>query len=129
MDSLILCKFLRGVFGDLFAESAALLRHVTGWDVTPDELRAVARRVVTAKKLFNVREGWTPAEDTLPERFLSGAPAGGAPAGAVLPRERLGAMIRAYYAARGWDREGRVPAALLAELRLDELAGGDGGHE
>jgi aldehyde:ferredoxin oxidoreductase len=128
MDSLILCKFLRGVFGDLFAESAALLRHVTGWDVTADELRATARRVVTAKKLFNVREGWTRAEDTLPQRFLSGTPAAGAPAAAALPRERLEAMIRAYYAARGWDREGRVPAALLAELQLDELAG-DGAHE
>src|SRR5215468_6216774 len=53
MDSLILCKFLRGVFTDLFAESAELLRSVTGWDVTAEELRQAARRTVTAKKLFN----------------------------------------------------------------------------
>src|SRR5262249_61693431 len=39
LDSLILCKFLRGVFGDLFAESAELLARVTGWGVTGDELR------------------------------------------------------------------------------------------
>jgi aldehyde:ferredoxin oxidoreductase len=122
MDSLILCKFLRGVFDDLFAESATLLRHVTGWDVTSDELRAAARRVVTAKKLFNVREGWTPAEDTLPRRFLSEGLAAGASAGAALPRERLDAMICAYYAARGWDDEGRVPPALLEELRLTDLS-------
>ena len=32
-----------------------------------------AQRIVTAKKLFNIREGWTPAEDTLPPRFLSQA--------------------------------------------------------
>src|SRR5207244_8447687 len=70
MDSLILCKFLRGVFADLFAESAELLRKVTGWDITTEELRQIARRIVTAKKLFNEREGWTPAEDTLPRRFL-----------------------------------------------------------
>src|SRR5262249_51403970 len=73
MDSLILCKFLRGVFTDFFAESALLLQHVTGWDVTADELRTVASRIVTAKKLFNLREGWTTAEDTLPRRFLSEA--------------------------------------------------------
>src|SRR4029077_3806811 len=90
MDSLILCKFLRGIFTDFYAESAALLRPVTGWDVTAEELRTAARRVVTAKKLYNVREGWTPAEDTLPKRFLSE----GLPAGAVLPRERLQAMIQ-----------------------------------
>jgi aldehyde:ferredoxin oxidoreductase len=118
MDSLILCKFLRGVFGDLFAESADLLRPVTGWDVTADELRMAARRVVTAKKLFNVREGWTAAEDTLPRRFLSE----GLAAGAALPRERLGAMVGAYYAARGWDDQGRVPPALIDELRLTDLA-------
>ncbi|HEV3378681.1 MAG TPA: aldehyde ferredoxin oxidoreductase family protein, partial [Thermoleophilaceae bacterium] len=70
MDSLILCKFLRGVFTEPFDEWAALLRPVTGWDVTADELRATARRVVTLKKLYNLREGWTPAEDTLPPRFL-----------------------------------------------------------
>src|SRR5438045_2942496 len=58
IDSLILCKFLRGVFTDLFAESADLLAKVTGWDVTADELRTTARRIVTAKKLFNEREGW-----------------------------------------------------------------------
>ena len=60
LDSLILCKFLRGVFADLFAEGADLLARVTGWDVTAEELRTTARRIVTAKKLFNLREGWTP---------------------------------------------------------------------
>jgi aldehyde:ferredoxin oxidoreductase len=124
MDSLILCKFLRGVFGDLFAESAGLLSQVTGWDVTADELRTAARRVVTAKKLFNIREGWTPDEDTLPKRFLSEGLAEGASAGAVLPRERLDAMIQAYYAARGWDALGRVPEPLIAALHLDDLDGG-----
>jgi len=43
MDSLILCKFLRGVFSDLWEESAALLRPVTGWEVTGDELRLLAK--------------------------------------------------------------------------------------
>ncbi len=121
MDSLILCKFLRGVFDDLFAESAALLGVVTGWDVTADELRGVARRVVTAKKLYNVREGWTPAEDTLPRRFLAEGLPAGASVTAALPEKRLREMVRAYYAARGWDREGRVPDELAAALGLDDL--------
>jgi aldehyde:ferredoxin oxidoreductase len=109
IDSLILCKFLRGVFADLWGETAELLRAVTGWAVTAAELRAVARRVVDAKKRFNIREGWTPAEDTLPRRFLSeGLPAGTAP-GAVLTAERLRAMIRAYNLARGWTADGWVP--------------------
>jgi aldehyde:ferredoxin oxidoreductase len=121
IDSLILCKFLRGVFTDLYAESAELLCKVTGWDVTAEEMRDLARRVVTAKKLFNIREGWTSAEDTLPKRFLSeGLPAAGGST-ALLSRERLLEMIRAFYAARGWGANGMVPFSLVAELQLADL--------
>jgi aldehyde:ferredoxin oxidoreductase len=122
MDSLILCKFLRGVFTDLFAESAELLRHVTGWPITAGELRTTARRIVTAKKLFNIREGWTIAEDTLPKRFLSESLAAVGRREAVLPRERLQEMVQAYYAGRGWNADGTVPASLVAELELIALA-------
>src|SRR5947209_18076691 len=118
IDALILCKFLRGVFGDLFAESADLLARVTGWDVTADELRTTAQRIVTAKKLYNIREGWTPAEDTLPKRFLSEGLPDGASAGAMLPRERLQEMIEAYYRARRWDQDGFVPRAVVDTLSL-----------
>jgi aldehyde:ferredoxin oxidoreductase len=108
IDSLILCKFLRGVFPDLWAESAELLGKVTGWDVTADELRAAARRIIDAKKFFNIREGWTPAEDTLPGRFLGEPLPDGSAPGAVLPEDRLRAMIRAYNLARGWTEDGWV---------------------
>jgi aldehyde:ferredoxin oxidoreductase len=118
MDALILCKFLRGVFTDLFAESAALLAPVTGWDVTAEELHVTARRIVTAKKLYNLREGWTPAEDTLPKRFLTT----GLPTGGTLTADRLQAMVAAYYQARGWDAEGRPPPDLVEALGLAEMA-------
>ena len=66
MDSMILCKFLRGVFTDPFTEWAALLSSVTGWDIDADELHATARRIVLAKRVFNEREGATAADDGLP---------------------------------------------------------------
>ncbi len=121
MDSLILCKFLRGVFTDLFGESADLLARVTGWDLTAEELRSTARRIVTAKKLYNIREGWTPAEDTLPPRFFQESLPTGVAAGAALPRQRLQAMIQAYYAERGWDREGYVPESVIERQHLTGL--------
>jgi len=100
MDSLILCKFLRGVFDDFHAEVADVLRSVTGWDVTPDELRDTARRIVQAKREFNVRAGWTPAEDTLPDRFLS-TPLPGE-LGATLSRDLLDSLVAEYHRQRGW---------------------------
>lgn len=104
MDSLILCKFLRGVFSDFFAESAEMLRLVTGWDVTADELRETAARIVTAKKRFNILAGWTPAEDTLPDRILRQPLPDDARA--QLSPARLSALVEAYNLARGWTLDG-----------------------
>lgn len=106
MDSLILCKFLRGVFSDFFAESAEMLRLVTGWDVSADELRETAARIVTAKKRFNILAGWTPAEDTLPDRMLRQALP--EDARAQLSPERLATLVRAYNDARGWTPDGYI---------------------
>ena len=99
-------------------------RLVTGWDVTADELRQTARRIVTAKKLFNVREGWTPAEDTLPRARCSprALPAGTRPRRPSFPAERLRDMIAAYYHDRGWTSDGQVPGSLVADLGLEDLA-------
>jgi aldehyde:ferredoxin oxidoreductase len=100
MDSMIICKFLRGVFDDFHAEAAEMLRSVTGWDVTDDELRETAKRIISAKRQFNLLAGWTPAEDTLPERFLS-TPLPNDPE-ASLSRERLDALVSEYHRQRGW---------------------------
>jgi aldehyde:ferredoxin oxidoreductase len=100
MDSLILCKFLRRVFDDFYVESAGMLRAVTGWDVTADELHETAKRIVSAKRKFNLLAGWTPNEDTLPERFLT-TPLPNDPA-AALTRERLQELVAEYHRQRGW---------------------------
>ena len=104
MDSLILCKFLRGVFTDFFAETAEMLQRVTGWEVTGDELRQTAKRIVAAKRQFNRRAGWTPEEDTLPERFFQESLADDP---TRLDRQNLLAAVLQYH-----------------QLRDNELAGG-----
>jgi len=98
MDSLILCKFLRGVFGDFASECAALLELVTGESV---DLMEAGASICDLRKGFNERCGWRSEEDTLPERLLGGDGA--------LSREKLAYMIREYYEARCWTPEGRVP--------------------
>jgi aldehyde:ferredoxin oxidoreductase len=118
MDSLILCKFLRGVFTDPFDEWAGLLASVTGWDITADELRATARRIVLAKRVYNSREGWQPSDDWLPDRLLNEPltlPSGRV---ATLTADRLRAMIDAYYEKRGLEHDGRPDPQLADELGL-----------
>jgi aldehyde:ferredoxin oxidoreductase len=123
LDSLILCKFLRHALSDLYEEAAQMLRLVCGWEVLPQELVRCSQRIVTARKLFNLRAGWTPEEDTLPARLLA-APLPDDPA-ARLTAEQLQRAKEAYYAARGWTAQGQVPPAQLDALDLAEWAEGD----
>jgi aldehyde:ferredoxin oxidoreductase len=118
MDSLILCKFLRGVFTDPFTEWAGLLSAVTGWDVSGRELHETARRIVMAKRVYNIREGWQPADDWLPDRLLNeplSLPSGRV---ATLTAGRLRAMIDSYYKMRSLDPEGRPDPAIVDNLGL-----------
>jgi len=119
MDSLILCKFLRGVFTDPFGEWAALLSAVTGWQVDGAELRQTARRIVLAKRVYNLREGWRPEDDWLPDRLLTEPVTVGSGRVATLTPQRLRGMIDAYYTARGLDGQGRPAPADLAGLHLE----------
>ena len=121
MDSLILCKFLRGVFTDPWSEWAELLGKVTGWDVDGAELEATAKRITLAKRAFNAREGWTRADDGLPERFLTESLEVASGRAAALTSERLDDMIRSYYEARGLDTSGALKAEQMQDLRLGVL--------
>ena len=87
------------MFEDFYGETAAMLQSVTGWDVTADELRETAARIVAAKREFNLLAGSTPEEDTLPERFLDSPLPNDAMA--LLSRERLEALVAEYRRQRG----------------------------
>jgi aldehyde:ferredoxin oxidoreductase len=115
-------QFLRGVFDESYREWAELLRVVTGWDVDAAELRATARRIVLAKRMFNLREGWTPADDWLPGRLLSEPVRLNSGHDATLTPTRLREMIDGYYAIRGLDHDGRPDEGALADLILAEGA-------
>jgi aldehyde:ferredoxin oxidoreductase len=118
LDSLTLCKFLRHTFDDFYGESAILFTQVTGLPTTADDLRHAGERITNLKKLFNIRQGWTRADDTLPPRLLEDSSDSTA-----LTRERLSGLIAAYYRVRGWDAGGLIPPAHLERIGLAEVVG------
>jgi len=107
------------VFTDPFGEWAALLSAVTGWQVDGAELRQTARRIVLAKRVYNLREGWRLEDDWLPDRLLTEPVTVGSGRVATLTPQRLRGMIDAYYTARGLDGQGRPAPADLAGLHLE----------
>jgi len=124
LDSLVLCKFVRKCFDDLYAEAAEMYGLVTGWDMTGIELRQAGERINNLKKLFNIRAGWTHADDTLPARCLDEPLSDGPGVGERLTRDELDLMIGGYYAARGWTAEGGIPDGKLTDLGLNRLPNG-----
>jgi aldehyde:ferredoxin oxidoreductase len=121
LDSLIWCKFLRKAFHDLYAESATIYEHITGWPMTPAKLRQAGERINTLKKLFNIREGWTQKDDTLPPRVLTEPLPTGVAQGVSLTKADLDMMIQGYYCARGWTAEGLIPEQKLRELDILDM--------
>ncbi len=105
-------------------ESACIYELVTGWPMSPDELKLAGERINNLKKMFNIREGWTRADDTLPPRILQEKLPTGVVAGVGLTTQELDMMIQSYYMARGWTEEGLIPEAKLQELGLLGIASG-----
>jgi aldehyde:ferredoxin oxidoreductase len=116
IDSLVLCKFTNlGVAEEYFAR---VLSAVTGIHYATGDLIQVGERVWNLERLYNLREGFTRDEDTLPERLLNEAPASGPSQGWVV---HLEPMLQEYYRGRGWDDHGVPKAKKLAELGLAGL--------
>jgi aldehyde:ferredoxin oxidoreductase len=91
---------------------------VTGWKISMYELMMLGERANNMARCFNVREGFTAADDRLPERCFE--PLGnGARKGQFLDKQEFRNFIDNYYSICGWDTEGVPTPAKLVELELE----------
>ncbi|MBW6485972.1 MAG: aldehyde ferredoxin oxidoreductase family protein [Syntrophobacterales bacterium] len=103
-DCLITCRFYRDLYS--WKELSRIVRMTTGLGWGKEEIGKFANHVLSLCRAFNLREGMTPDDDSLPERFHNEPlpESGNAIAKADLKR-----MIGDYYRLRGWDEQGRLP--------------------
>jgi aldehyde:ferredoxin oxidoreductase len=108
LDSLELCQFVFGPAWTLYgpAETAEMVRAVTGWDVTVEELMAVGERRISLFRTFNAREGLGRKDDRLPKKFYKQLMGTGPTAGIALTHEEVDAAIDHYYQLAGLDADG-----------------------
>ncbi|HEX7621644.1 MAG TPA: aldehyde ferredoxin oxidoreductase family protein [Anaerolineales bacterium] len=108
MDTLDLCQFVYGPAWSLFGpvETAAMVKAVTGWDVTIEELIQVGIRRINLMRTYNAREGFTRKDDILPEKFFKPLGGTGPTAGIAVGREEFEAALTMYYQMHGWTMEG-----------------------
>lgn len=121
VDSLVTCKF-GAVWPPVFyfKDYAEVLTLITGVEYTEAKLRFIGERIFTLERAFNIREGITRADDTLPDRLTKEPAPEGPPKGQVV---ELDQMLREYYELRGWDwNTGWIPREKLEELALPDVA-------
>ncbi len=116
IDSLVVCKFTNmGVADEYFART---LSAVTGISYATGDMIKAGERVWNLERLFNIREGFSSKDDSLPPRLLTEAPTDGPSKGWV---SHLALMLKEYYRTRGWDENGVPTPKKLAELGLANL--------
>jgi aldehyde:ferredoxin oxidoreductase len=99
-----------------------LVQAITGWRTSLGELWQGAERAINLARVFNVREGFGRADDTLPPRLFQPLE-GGRLQGASLSREEFAAALTLLYQMKGWDPATAAPTrAKLAELDIEWAA-------
>lgn len=103
--------------------TAALMEAVTGLTYTPEEIEKVGERINNLARAFNVCEGFTCDDDTLPERLMTEPLKEGASKGHLISKDDLKQMLDEYYTVRGWDlKTGKPQRKKLEELGLGYVA-------
>jgi len=123
--------------GTAWKETGIICAFATGWDWVPNlygkmiaavrgidqfadnnYLLRVGERIYNLERVFNVREGFSRKQDTLPQRMLTEPlRTRGAPGEGQIVRNQNNFLDR-YYQIRGWTKEGIPSSQKLEELGL-----------
>jgi aldehyde:ferredoxin oxidoreductase len=119
-DCLGVCRFVTRGFNSPhllgYEEFCELIAAATGFEYTPETLRAVGRRTLDTERLINADFGLTRADDTLPKRYFDEPMPARKTQGHHIDRAQFQNMLDEYYMERGWDNNGRLPAERIAEI-------------
>jgi len=114
------CKFTRGIMYE--AGIRELVNAVTGFEMTNSELLTAGERTYNLSKAFNVREGFSREDDSLPKRVIEEEIPDGPSQGESISRDEFERELDRYYTVRGWDREGVPLKNTLKELDMPETS-------
>lgn len=114
MNSLVFCVFPPWTKEEL----VQIVNAVTGWETTGFELMKTGQRILTMARVFNLKEGFTAADDWLPPRMFQPATCGPL-SNTTVDEKGLKKARSIFYAMMGWDRETGIPTTdTLGELDI-----------
>jgi aldehyde:ferredoxin oxidoreductase len=117
-DSVGLCHFLPYSPSQM----VSVVNGMTGWDTDIHELLEVGSRTATLSRLYNLREGITAKDDTLPKRFFGAFRNDNSATGKPIDQAEIDGALQWHYRRNGWDEEGVPTAETLEKMGLGEYA-------
>jgi len=122
-DILGICQFgwaPRGM-GSL-EELLDIINAITGWRTSWYELMRVAERSTNMARIFNLREGFSTKEDTMPEIFFENYKGGKLNGTGAIDREKFSKALKTRYQIMCWDENTSIPfKGKLTDLEIDWL--------
>jgi len=97
-DSLIICRFFRDLYP--WEAISVIINATTGMDLDRRQLQRIASNITNKAREFNLREGMSKADDTLPKRFFEEKLKD---SGKVLLKSDFQKMLSDYYRLKGWS--------------------------
>lgn len=117
-DCAVICQF----YCYNYEHMAETLSGVSGVEYDIHDELVMSARAQTLARLFNMREGFSAADYTLPKRVMKAFTAGPL-AGIEITEERFTEAKRRFYELMKWDAETGAPTdACLRELELKQIA-------
>ncbi len=113
IDSLGLCLFTSFALGS--DDYKDMFNAIVGQDWTKEKLLEAGDRIWNIERMFNLKAGIGPEQDTLPRRLLTEPIPNGPCKGHV---HRLPEMLPEYYKERGWNEQGLPTEAKLTQLDI-----------
>ncbi len=111
-NSLTLC-----LYQDIGMEKMlSALKCVSGWDLKAEDLLDMGKRIVTLKRMLNMRRGITRADDALPSLLLKPFKEGGTEGNVP----KMDVLLKGAYAELGWDPgTGKPTPETISRLGLE----------
>jgi aldehyde:ferredoxin oxidoreductase len=104
-----------GTFGMGGEEYASMISALTGVTYSTADYLQAGERIWNLERQFNLRAGFTSADDVLPERLTKNPILTGPAKGLV---SHVPEMLPEYYQLRGWDERGVPTKERLEQLQL-----------
>jgi aldehyde:ferredoxin oxidoreductase len=124
IDCMSICKFQCQGFNSPhflgYDHFRKLIYLTADWKFSDKQIREVGPRVIDIERIFNMKQGMTKANDTLPRRYFDDPAPLKTAKGHHIDRKEFAKVLERYYKLHNWDKNGKLSSSRVKELEAIE---------